>query len=255
MRALASFAPVAALSLLAACRSAPEPPATIVTGPATTVGPAAVAAPRTLAVTGTAEIDTTPDEFVIAVGFDNFAADAVKAKADNDGVMRALVDVPRRFDVDPRGVRTESFSLTPRLEGPWESRRIVGFEARKTLVVTLHDDKQVEPVLAALFAGGANRLDGVTFRSTRMLEQRKEARARAVAAAREKAEAMAAGLGQKLGHPLEMKEVGEPGPWGLTPQSNEAFSNETRGGLREAMAVGRIRVAATVTVTFELRDG
>jgi uncharacterized protein len=249
MRALAPTVLFAALSLLAACRSAPEPQATLI------AGPAALAAPRSLSVSGAAEIETTPDEFVIAVGFDNFAADAAKAKADNDAVMRVLLDVPRRFGADPRGVRTESFSLSPRFEGPWEARRLVGFEAKKTLVVTLHDDKQVEPALEALFTGGANRLDGVTFRSTRMLEQRKEARTRAVAAAREKAEAMAREVGQRLGHPLKIEETGAPGPWSPGPELNMVVNNGSRSELHEAMAAGKIHVAATVAITFELHDG
>jgi uncharacterized protein YggE len=238
-----------ALSLLAACRSTPEAVGTVIS---TTPPP-----PRTVAVTGTAEIETTPDGFVISVGIDSFAGDAAKAKADNDGVMRALMEVPKHFDVDAKWIRTEGFSINPRFEGSWEARRVVGFEAHKTLVITLHDEKKVEPVLEGLFRDGANRLDGVRFKSQRILEQRKEARTRAVAQAREKAEAMAAVLGQKVARPLKMEETPEAQtwPWTPQPQSNAVFNNDTRSELREAMATGKIRIPATVSVTFELADG
>lgn len=238
-----------AFSLLAACRSTPEVPGTVIS----TTSPA----PRTVAVTGMAEVETTPDEFVVTVGVDTTGPDAARAKSANDAIMRALLDVPRQLGVDPKWVRTEGFSLAPRFEGAWDARRLVGFEAHKTLVLVLHDDKQVEPALEALFRDGANRIEGVQFKSTKILEQRKLARTKAVAAAREKAEAMAGVLGQKVGRPLRIDETAEPSssPWSPAPQSNVVFNNETRSELREAMAAGKIRVPATVAITFELGEG
>jgi uncharacterized protein YggE len=233
------------LLALAACRSNPEAPATIVS----TTPPA----PRTIAVTGTAEIETTPDAFVVSVGIDTFAGDAAKAKEDNDAVMRALMEVPRQHGVDAKWVRTDGFSINPRFES---YQRLVGFEAHKTLVVTLHDEKQVEPVLAELFRDGANRLDSVRFESTKILEERKQARVRAVTAAREKAEAMASALGQKVGRPLRVDEATLPpsSPWSPAPLANTVFDNETRSELREAMAAGKVRIPATVAITFELDE-
>jgi uncharacterized protein YggE len=254
MRSLSRLLPLAALcllvALLAACRSAPEPP-TVIVGE----GGKAMAAPRVVSGSGTAEIETTPDEFVITVGFENFATEVAKAKADNDAVMRAVVDVPGHLGVAPRWVRTEAAQLTPQYEGNYYMRRITGFVATKTMVVTLQDDAQVEPLLAALFTAGANRLEGVTARSTKVLEQRREARSRAVAAARDKAEAMASLLGQKLGHPLKMDEAVDGGMWSARPVANTMVNNETTSAVRDAMAAGKIHVAASVNVTFELHDG
>jgi len=237
-----------ALSLLTGCRSAPDasPGTVISTSPP---------APRTVSVTGTSEIETSPDEFVVSVGVDVFAADAPKAKAENDRLVHALLAVVKRYEIDAKNVRTDGFSLSPRFEGAWEVRRLIGFDARKTVVVTLHDDKQVEPLLEALFRDGANRLDGVTFGTTKLLELRKEARTRAVAAARDKAAAMAGVLGQKLGRPLKMDEVTGSQGWSTNFMANDASANDTRSAVREAMAAGKLRIPSTVAVTFELGDG
>ena len=65
--------------------------------------------------------------------------------------MRALLDVTQANKIEPKDVRTENFTLQPRYDGVYEARRIVGYEARKSLVVTLHDPDKVESLLGELF--------------------------------------------------------------------------------------------------------
>jgi hypothetical protein len=235
--------------LLLGCTERPAAPATIITS-------AQPPGPRSISVTGTAEIKTAPDEFVISVGVDSFAADPVAAKEANDHIMSALLSVTRGAAVDAKDVRTESFSLGPRFEGPYDSRRLTGYDAKKTLVVTMHDAEKVETVLAALFKSGANRLDGITYGSSKIIERRKEARNTAMAAAREKAEAMAAAVGQKVGRPLKIDEDHDAGGgWGRASLLNN-FSNDNKSQavVAETMATGKIRVQASVAVTFELME-
>ena len=121
----------------------------------------------------------------------------------------------------------------------------------------LHDSEKVEVFLTELFKGGANRLDGVTYGSSKLLEQRKEARTLAVTAAREKAMAMATTLGQKLGRPLKIDEDAEAGRYQPLPGNmlTNAFSQtDTRGAIGDTMATGKIKIPASVAVTFELLD-
>jgi hypothetical protein len=244
----------AALLLLAiaacapACQPAQGSPTTLIASPAPPP-------PRTVSVTGTAELKTAPDEFVVSVGVDSSAEQPQAAKDANDRTMTALLAVPKSLQIDPKHVRTEGFTLRPRYEGSYENRRLAGYEAGKTLVIVVHDSEKVEALLAELFNRGANRLDGVTYGSTRVLEQRKEARTMAVAAAQEKAQAMAASLGQKLGRPLKIDEDPEAAQLrSMNQLTNAAFNNDTRPALGEAMATGKIRIAASVAVTFELVD-
>lgn len=232
----------------AACQS--PPPTTIVAG-------AARPEPRTVAVTGTAEVSTVPDEVTVNVGVESFAVEPQATKDANDRSMKSLVTIARAFAPDAKDVRTEGFTLQPHYEGPYDNHHLTGYDAKKTLIVVLHDTEKVEVFLTELFKGGANRLDGVTYSSSRLLEQRKEARALAVAAAREKATAMATALGQKLGRPLKIDEDPETGR--NRPVQGNIFSNafaptDARGTVGETMATGKIQIPAGVTVTFELLD-
>lgn len=247
-RSLSALLVIAALAALG-CKEPPPPP--------TVLAASAVPAPRSVSVSGTAEIKVAPDEFVISAGVDSYALEAQAAKQQNDKVIAALLAVTQAAKVDPKDVRTEGFSLQPHYEGPYDSRRVVGYEAKKTLVAVLHDADKVETLLADLFKNGANRLDGVTTSSTKIIAQRKEARVAAVAAAKEKAEAMAVALGQKLGRPLKIDE--DTGGWSYGGRTgnflnDSADNNGARAVVGETMATGKIRVQANVVVTFEIVD-
>jgi uncharacterized protein len=241
---------LAAALAVSACQSPQGPPTTI-------VAPAGPPSPRTVSVTGSGEVKTAPDELVVSVGVDSFEVEAVAAQQANDRVMRALIAATQAAGVDPKDVRTEGFSLGPRVEGPYDKRRTVGYEAKKTLVVMMRDAAKMEALLADLFKLGANRLDGITFGSSKIAEQRKEARALAMTAAREKATAMAASLGQKLGRPLKIEEdPAEPGAYRPVGSSyaNIFSSNESRAVVGETLATGKVRLQASVAVTFELTE-
>jgi uncharacterized protein YggE len=147
---------LAAALAASACQSPQGPPTSIVATP----GPPP---PRTVSVTGSGEVKTAPDELVVSVGVDTFEPEAVAAQQANDRTMHALIAATQAAGVDPKDVRTEGFSLGPRVEGPYDKRRTVGYEAKKTLVVLMHDAVKMEALLADLFKLGANRLDGITF--------------------------------------------------------------------------------------------
>jgi uncharacterized protein YggE len=240
---------LAAALAACACQSPPASPGTIIAS--------AAPPPRTVSVTGSGEIKTAPDEFVVSVGVDSYAVEAAAEKQANDRTMHDLIAATQAAGVDAKDVRTESFSLGPRFEGPYDSRRLVGYDAKKTLVVMMHDGPKMEALLTELFKGGANRLDGITFGSTKIAEQRRDARVMALTAARDKATAMAASLGQKLGRPLKIDEDPAEGgafrPFG-SPYANAFDNNNTRAVVGEALATGKLRVQASVGITFELAD-
>jgi uncharacterized protein len=123
------------------------------------------------------------------------------------------------------------------------------------------------------------RLEGVTvqnidFRTNDLRKHKDQARSLAIKAAKEKAEAMAGDLGQKLGKPITITEdinrwwsyysfyYGYYGYYGSGYGSanstanavvNAPTSGETLGG-DTSLAPGQISISAKVTVTFELSD-
>lgn len=238
------------------CRDAAEAPTVVQVLPEGANAPGfAHAATRTITVGGTAEILTAPDRFTISAGFEVQTTDLEEARDESTRRAAALLAVADRHGVAACDVQTEQLSLHPRYDNNYgEHRRLIGYEASRSLTLTLHDIDEVEAVLYDLAAAGANRIERVEFSTSALQAKRAEARVLAVEAAREKAEAMAAALGQSLGEPLRIDESGEASPW-QAPVANYMLHNETVAQLSETVASGKVQVRAGVSVVFTLRQG
>jgi uncharacterized protein YggE len=113
---------------------------------------------------------------------------------------------------------------------------------------------------------GVNYIHGVDFQTTELRKYRDQARELALKAAQEKAEMMAATLGQKIGKPLQINEVTIGAPWwyssswwgygrqtGMT-QNVTQNAGDNQGETSDTIALGKISIRANVTVTFELQE-
>lgn len=235
-----------ALLLVAALLPACQAPAPYVVAGG---GQPAAAAPRTITVAGEAEILTAPDTFELTIGFD-LQADTLSAARDGSrDRAAALLAVAEKHQIPACDIQTQDLSLRPRYDS-YEHRKIVGYDASRGLVLTLHALDKVEPVLYDMLAAGANRVDSVQFHSSVARERRAEARVLATEAAREKATAMAGALGQQIGAPIKIDEA-DAAAW-QPPVANYSFSNATVPHVSDTVATGKIRIHAGVAVTFAL---
>jgi uncharacterized protein len=113
-----------------------------------------------------------------------------------------------------------------------------------------------------------NHVNGVEFETTEFKRHRESARQLALAAAREKAQKMAAALGCSVGKPLAINETYGGGSWYFSSWNGSGYGRANRmvqNSIQDArepggedpgsMALGKISIHAGVSVTFELKDG
>jgi uncharacterized protein len=84
--------------------------------------------------------------------------------------------------------------------------RFVGYKASIGYSIVLRDMYQVEATITGLIEAGANELKSVNFQTSRLRELRAEARRRAIAAAKEKAEVYCHAAGVAVGKVLAIKD-------------------------------------------------
>jgi uncharacterized protein YggE len=229
--------------------------------------PRAVAAapePRTITTTGDAEVRVTPDEVVLILGVETAAQELGAARSQNDERVRRVLAAAQEQGVEAKYLQTEYLSLEPRYNDSYTRRDLTGYVTRKTIVVTLKDIGKFENLLTAALEAGANNVHGVQFRTTELRRYRDQARSLAIKAAQEKAVALAAELGQKVGQPLKIEEQQSNwwawygGWWGggwSSAMTQNVVQNVSGGGQSSedaTIAPGQITVNARVAVTFEL---
>ena len=219
--------------------------------------------PRTISVTGSAEIRVVPDEVIVTVGIENNAFAIEAARAENDRRVKAVAQAARDQGVDANHVGTDFLTIEPRYRDNDNRREFLGYFVRRSLSITLRDVSKFEALMSAVLGAGANYIHGVDFRTTRLRQHRDEARRLALVAAREKAAAMAAAFNVPLGEAVSIQE-GSSGWWspygswwgsrgGSMMVQNSVQESGGRGaGGDEALVPGQISVSASVSVTFEL---
>lgn len=227
------------------------------------VVPAGEAQPRTVTVTGEAEVKVVPDEVVLTLGVETVNKDLAAAKAENDRRVKGILAAAQGVGVAPKDLQTDFLSIEPRYHDGYEQTDFIGYFVRKTVVVTLRDVPKFEKLLSAVLTAGANHVHGIDFRTTALRKHRDEARALAVKAARDKAAALAGELGKRIGNPRSIQE-GSGGWWSsyggwwgrgygqtMTQNVSQLAPGGESGG-EGPLAPGTISVKASVSVTFEL---
>ncbi|BAV95504.1 SIMPL domain-containing protein [Lysobacter enzymogenes] len=247
-------------ALLAAAPSSAAPHA-LASGPET----------RAISVSGSAEIKVPPDEVLLSVGVESRAVALADAKRANDADVAKALAFLRASGVADKDVQTDYVNIEPRY--PYDNDSKVGerlrpqfYVVRKSIGVRLSRVGVYEEVLAGLLANGVQYVHGIEFRTTQLRKHRDAARALAIRAAREKADALAGELGVRRG---EVQAVSESysggwwrgsGGWGNTG-GGQAMQNVVQqaggggGGAGEdggTLAVGQISVNATVNASFAI---
>jgi uncharacterized protein YggE len=163
---------------------------------------------RTVSVTGTASVRSTPDEAVVSFGVQTEAPSAEDAMRENAtrmvAVLRALADLGVKDD----DIATAGVNLYPSYGS--DGTNISGYQASNQVSVTFHDLNQIGHAIDVAVKAGANLTNGVTFQMSPANRGSEQALATAIADARSKATAMAAATDAQLGQVVTMTESGSP---------------------------------------------
>jgi uncharacterized protein YggE len=210
-----------------------------------------------ITVTGEAEVRVVPDEVVFDLTIQTLNRDMRLAKSQTDERLKKTIELTRKYKIAPVDVQTDYIKLEPRYRGNDETRTLVGYSVRKDLVFTLRDASQAAELLCDLIESGVTRINSVNFRSSQLRKHRDQARALAIKAAQEKATALAAEIGQRIGKAYSIEEDLPGGVAnfrsGTLSQNNSFVVDGSETSASEGtLALGQIKVSARVTVRFLL---
>ena len=203
--------------------------------------------PRLITVTGEAEVQVAPNQAILTLGVETGDKDLGIAKRENDERIKRVLALAKKYGVAPGHIRVDHIGIEPRYS---DGEDIIGYRVHKTIVLTVQNLSKFDDLLNGLLDAGANYVDGVQFRTTKLREYRDQARALALKAAKEKAKNMAKVLGQKVGKPYTIVE--EQYEKGMAPNVIQG-AGDSSGGAEKSIALGQISVNARVRVGFELR--
>src|SRR6266853_2792176 len=169
--------------------------------------------PAAISVTGEATVLVPPDLAEIDGGVTSEAKTAREASEANNAAMGKVLQALKGAGIEEKDVQTSRLSLQPQSapnrSGP---SAIAGYRASNRLTIRVRDVTKVANAIDTLVGAGANEIGGINFVVSQASKLLDEARERAVADARCKAEIYAKAAGVTLGAPLSISEEGNSAP-------------------------------------------
>lgn len=223
--------------------------------------------PPKIFVQGEAVVYVKPDKVLITFGIETWdKQDLLIAKQKNSEIFRKALAVLDQLDIPEKDIQTDFLSIEPRYRDGYRREEFLGYFVRNTFVVTLRKPEKLEELITKMLEAGVPYLHGVSFQTAEFKKYREEARRLALLAAREKAQKMAAVLGQTIGPPIQIQEGNSPwyyysgwSEWrfgrGQTMAQNVLQDipapSEEPG---QTVALGKIAIRASVSVSFLLKE-
>ena len=201
----------------------------------------------TVTVSGVGTATTPPDMAEITTGVVSRAPTAAQALAQNNQAMAALLQTLAGVGIAARDIQTTNVSVSPQRRPGRDvpPGDIVAYEVVNQVRVKVRDLPSLGRVLDQQVAQGANMISGIHFGLNDPAPLLDEARKRAMADARRRAELYAGAAGLKVGRVVSVQEAGAALP-------RPEMASRAMMSAAVPVAAGEQEIQASVSVTYVL---
>ena len=210
--------------------------------------------PPAISVSGEASVSIAPDLAQVEGGVTSEAKTAREASDANNAAMGKVLLALKSAGIEEKDYQTSRLSLQPQYaqatQGRTVSPQITGYRASNRVTIKVRDVTKVANVIDTLVGAGANEVGGINFIVSQASKALDEARAKAVADARRKAEIYAKAAGVTLGEPLSITEEGAAPP--VVFRSKMA-APMAAGNAPTPVAPGEELLSITVNVSWAIK--
>ncbi len=189
---------------------------------------------RSVTVLGRATVSGQPDVALIGVGVETLAANVGDAAAQNNAKMAAVLAKLKELGIADKDIQTSNFSINSERNYGGDPTAPAQYRVSNMVQIKIRDLSKVGSTLDAAVSAGANQVWGVSFTIEDQSKLEAEARTKAVADAKSRAESLAKLADVELGPVLAVTEGG-------------AVMPVYYGGGRGASGAGEVMMAAAPT--------
>jgi len=226
--------------------------AAVLMGPRQGISSSPEQLPRLVTVSGLGEVKVRPDMASVSTGVTTDGPTARAALARNNTAMEAVLKALKDAGVDSDDNQTSNFSVQPiygaMQPGQVSPPKIVSYQVSNQVTAKVRNIGKLGTTLDALVQAGSNQINSVSFDVKDPAAATNEARKKAIADARAKADLYAGAADASVGTVMQISEVS------VSPIMPVSYRMaEMSAAPAVPIAAGQSTLSATVTVTFELR--
>ena len=204
-----------------------------------------------LDVNATGEVTRVPDVAVISAGVVSRSATASAALQDSADRMQRVLAALKRAGIEDRDIQTSNVSLNPEYRYPQDQApQLTGYTASNSVSIRFRDIRNSGKILDALVGQGANQISGPNLIVDKPEAALDEARAKAIAIGRARADLYARSLGMRVARIVAVTESGGyavPPPMPVMMEARVASLPATK------IEAGEQKLQVNLAITFELQ--
>jgi uncharacterized protein len=205
-----------------------------------------------LDVAAVGEVTRVPDLAIISAGVQTLQPTASAAIEENATRMERVRAALKRAGIEDRDIQTASINLNP--EYVYDQNRpprLTGYRASNTVNVRFRDLKRTGPILDALVAEGANQISGPNLTIDKPESALDEARTKAIANGRARADLYARALGLRVVRLISVSEGG--GHYAPPPMPMVMMAERGAADASSKIDPGTQQLQVSVSMSFELQ--
>jgi uncharacterized protein YggE len=202
----------------------------------------------TIQVTGVGTVPVKPDIAIVNLGVTNEDADVQSAFTANNAATKKILTELEATGIASNDVQTYNFSINPQPRIGENKQTGTIYRVTNTVKVKIRNLEKLPAILGKVVAAGSNSITGLGFSVSNPDTYVAEARKKAIANARERAETLAKAAGVALGSMVSLVEGG----------GGASYRKGFIGGAADAavpIEAGEESVQAIVVVQFEIKPG
>jgi uncharacterized protein YggE len=206
-------------------------------------------------VAGEATAKVEPDAAVIVLSVVTQNAQALTAQQENARKSEAVATAVKNTAGSTAEIKTSDYSLQPQYDyRDNHLPKIIGYDARNSVIITMSDLKNVGGVIDAASRAGANSIDNVSFILRQTSPARGQALSDATHQAMNKAQSIAQALGGRVLRVVEENESATvTAERGLESQATLGYDGDTRKSLTP-IASGQLSIKSNVQLIVEIES-
>jgi len=204
-----------------------------------------------LDVSASGEVTRVPDIAVISAGVVTRAPTASAAIRDNATRMERVIAALRAAGIAEGDIQTTALNLNPDYRYPQnQPPQLTGYSASNQVTIRFRDVRNSGKILDTLVAQGANQINGPTLTIDKPGPALDEARTKAVAVGRARAEQYARALGLRV---VRVVSVSESGGYYAPPQPMAERDQMAMAASKTEIVPGEQKLQVNLAMVFELQ--
>ncbi|MBN2240004.1 MAG: SIMPL domain-containing protein [Dehalococcoidales bacterium] len=204
-------------------------------------------------VTGQGEVSVTPDIATIRVGVEAQDDSVAAAREQAAAAMEEVMDALSSNGIADKDIQTDYFSIYQTSEWNRETEKevVTGYRVVNTVTVTIRDIEKVGTVIDEVTAAGEDltRINNINFSVDDPSDYYEEARGKAMADAKEKAEQLASLSGAKLGNVTYVSEGSYSTPY---VQKASGIMYDETASYTTSISPGELDISVSLQVAYDI---